>query len=445
MAKQRPINAEVPAARPPEADASAPAVPPPPPGPASPRQRSPRVPLALKLVAAAVLIAIAFVVAAILGGTGGDDRASPSPAPAPTTAGDEGGAETEAAPTAEELGFPAFATKNTTRVGGGDPASNAAGVALATFPASGDGRRPGAVTLVDEGDWRAAIAAAVLVAAPVSAPILISTADQLPEPTLQALDALDPSGSRAGRGAQAFALGDVAAPEDLQVTRIRGAGSAAMAAAIVKLRNRLFGAAPEHIVIASAEQAAFAMPAAAWAARSGDPILFARRGKLPAPTAAALKRHADTPVYVLGPQAAISAAVLREIAAINRRVRRVAGADPVASSVAFARHREEGFGWGIVDPGHGFVIARNDSPLDAAAAAPLSASGTWGPLLISDDADTLPPVLRDYLLDLKPGYTDDPTRAFYNHVWVIGDQEAIEVTQQGEIDELAELARIGGG
>ena len=46
---------------------------------------------------------------------------------------------------------------------------------------------------------------------------------------------------------------------------------------------------------------------------------------------------------------------------------------------------------------------------------------------------------------MKPGYTDNPTRAFYNHVWVIGDQEAISVNQQAEVNELAELAKIGGG
>ena len=48
------------------------------------------------------------------------------------------------------------------------------------------------------------------------------------------------------------------------------------------------------------------------------------------------------------------------------------------------------------------------------------------------------------MLDVKPGYTTDPTRAFYNHIWVIGDQEAIDVHQQAEIDQLAELAQIGG-
>jgi hypothetical protein len=81
--------------------------------------------------------------------------------------------------------------------------------------------------------------------------------------------------------------------------------------------------------------------------------------------------------------------------------------------------------------------------MDAGAAAPISASGTWGPLLLTEEADSLPGALRGYLLDVKPGYRTDPTRALYNRIWVIGDEEAIDVNQQAALDDLAELARIG--
>jgi hypothetical protein len=218
-----------------------------------------------------------------------------------------------------------------------------------------------------------------------------------------------------------------------------------MAATIAELRDRLFGSPPAHIVIAPSEQPQFAMPAAAWAARSGDPVLFAEGDVLPEATLAALKRHKKVPVYVLGPSSAISSKAIAAIAKVSGGVHRVAGKDPVASAIAFARYADGNFGWNINDPGHGFVLARTGSPLDAAAAAPLSASGTWGPLLLTDSATTLPAALREYLLDVKPGYTTNPTRAFYNHVWVIGDQEAIDVNQQAEVNELAELAKIGGG
>jgi len=166
---------------------------------------------------------------------------------------------------------------------------------------------------------------------------------------------------------------------------------------------------------------------------------------LPEATFAVLKRHEKVPVYVLGPSSAISSKALQAIAKVSASVHRVAGEDPVANAIAFARYADDSFGWNINDPGHGFVLAREDSPLAAAAAAPLSASGTWGPLLLTDSATTLPAALREYFLDVKPGYTTNPTRAFYNHVWVIGDQEAIDVNQQAEVNELAELAKIGGG
>jgi hypothetical protein len=445
VSADRPINADVPVADtpagtdpdPPKAEPDAP----------RPRQRKP-LPLTPLLLGAMVLVAIAFILVAVLGANGGPQSSSNSAAPAPAPAPAEGStaSESTAGQAAEQLGYPTFATGNTTRVGGSDPAANAAGVALAVFPSTTPSQRPGAVTLVGEDDWQGALAASVLMAAPVRAPVLISGPDGLPDPTSEALEALDPQGGTATGGATEFAIGDVATAEaGGRVARVKAGKPAATAAAIAKLRDRLVGSAPDHVVVAPAGQPGFAMPAAAWAARSGDPVLFAEGDKLPPPTAAALKRHSDVPVYVLGPSSAISAATVRQIAKIDGHVRRVSGKDPVANAIAFARYADGSFGWDINDPGHGLVLVRGDAPLDAAAAAPLSASGTWGPLLLTDSAARLPAALREYFLDLKPGYTTNPTRAFYNHVWVIGDQEAIDVNQQAEVNGLAELAKIGGG
>ena len=436
----RPINADVPAK---PGAAPKPAPPTKSPAPKAPKRRRKPIPAALKAVAGLFVLAVVFIIAAILGGGGGGSEGPETPAPvseAPSTP-----KEGPASRAADELGYPAFATANTTRVGGTDPASNAAGVALAAFPSTKPSQQPQAVTLVDAEDWRGAIAASVLMAAPLGAPVLISEADDVPEPTEQALDSLDPQGSKASKGSQAFAVGAASVPSDLEAKRIGSRGGTVAAAAIANLRDELFDSPPEHIVIAPAAQPDFAMPAAAWAARSGDPVLFADQDELPGPTAAVLERHPETSVYVLGPSSAISSGVVREIGKISKRVRRVSGEDPVASAIALARYADGSFGWNVNDPGHGFVIARSEEPLDAAAAAPLSASGTWGPLLLTDSADTLPATLRGYLLDVKPGYTTDPTRAFYNHIWLIGDQDAIDVNEQAEIDELAELAKIGSG
>ncbi|HEU4737728.1 MAG TPA: cell wall-binding repeat-containing protein [Solirubrobacterales bacterium] len=441
MIPKRPINADVPASEEPTAESpvEAPEEKPEAAPEPSEHQRGPGAPKAL---VALVALALIFIVAAIVWGSGGgDDSEAPAPAPTPTTS--ESGSEDTPSQSAEALGYPSFATNNTTRIGGSTPAANAAGAALAAFPSITEDQRPDAVTVVGEEDWAGAIAAAVLMAEPVRAPILFSGTDEVPDVTSEALDALDPQGSAATGEAPLFAVGRVTYPG--QAAPIDSGDPATTAAQIATLRDRLASEPPRHIVIASSAHPDFAMPAAAWAARSGDPVLYSDPDKLPAATTGALKKHPKVPVYVLGPSSVISSDVVREIDKIAKQVKRVAGEDPVANALALARYRDGSFGWNVNDPGHGFVLARDDSPADAAAAAPLSASGTWGPLLLTDDAASLPDDLRNYLLDVKPGYTTDPTRAFYNHVWVIGDQGAISVGQQAEVNELAELAKIGGG
>lgn len=444
---KRPINADVPAEEK-KAEKAAPAEPEKP-TPEAPRKPSPPStpesagPGTSRLLIALVALALVFIVVAIVWGTGGgeDDGAAETPAPAPAAAAEGKPDEAAAEQTAEALGYPGFATNNTTRIGGSDPAANAAGAALAVFPSTTPAQRPAAVTIVSEEDWAGAIAAAVLVAAPVRAPILYSGPAEMPEVSEEALAALDPQGSKDTGEASLFAIGTVAYPG--KAAPVDSGDPASTAAQVATLRDRLFGEPPKHIVVASDSRPDFAVPAAAWAARSGDPVLFSGAEKLPPPTAAVLKAHPQVPVYVLGPSSVVSSEVVREVAKLSKKVKRVAGEDPVANALALARYRDGSFGWNVNDPGHGFVLARSDAPADAAAAAPLSASGTWGPLLLTDNAGRLPEEVRSYLLDVKPGYTNDPTRAFYNHVWVIGDQNAIGIGQQAEVNELAELAKIG--
>lgn len=353
--------------------------------------------------------------------------------------------EDEEPEAAEELGFPAFATKNTTRVGGPDSAANAAGVALATFPSTGGVKGPDAVTLVNASDWPAGIAASVLISPPVQAPILVGEDDDVPDPTSTALDSLRPQGSPETDDTEAFRIGDVRVPSGLRTIGVGGADAAEVADAVDRLRQRLTDTEPQHILLAPLGKPAFAMPAAAWAARSGDPVLFVHRDSVPKPTMRALERHEEAPAFLLGPGSVASDRVLRQAQKASPAVQRVAGEDPVTNAIEFARFDAGSFGWNINDPGHGLVIANASQPLDAAAAAPLSGSGKWGPLLLTETPDLVPTALRGYLLDIKPGYRDDPTRAFYNHAWLIGNESALSISFQAQVDELLELAQVQGG
>jgi hypothetical protein len=174
-------------------------------------------------------------------------------------------------------------------------------------------------------------------------------------------------------------------------------------------------------------------------------VLFLQRESAPRATLDAIRAHKGVPVYVLGPASVISDRALAQVKKVAPSVTRVGAADPVTNSIEFARYVDGSFGWYINDPGPGVAIASYARPLDAAAAAPLSASGDWGPLLITTDPAQVPPTLRGYLLDVKPGYVDDPTRAVYNHIWLLGDQDAISVDFQAQVDELAEVTQVRSG
>jgi hypothetical protein len=303
-------------------------------------------------------------------------------------------------------------------------------------------KAPQAAMVVPDDDWQAGIAASVLVGPPTRMPVLISGESSVPDATAQALTQLNPSGAGTSGGISVYSADGAAVPSGFHGGELHGNSAAEIADQFDQLRQRLMKREPEHIVVVSADEPGYAMPAAAWAARSGDPVLFAGRNDVPAPTLAALRRHAAAAVYVLGPESVISKAVVSQIGRVSASVQRVGASGVVQNALSFARYTDGTFGWNLNDPGHGMELANSDRPLDAAAAAALASSGKWGPLLLTDSADTLPPELRGFLLDIKPGYATDPTRAVYNHIWLMGDATAIGGEVQAEIDELAELAPI---
>jgi hypothetical protein len=390
----------------------------------------------------AILCAL-LLLAGCGGGDSGDDPGRPTgggPAQEPPVLGREGDDEEAAA----GLGFPAFATSNTTRVGGADPIADAAGIAEAVFPSRDRDTRPRVVALADTADWRVAVSAAQLMAEPLRAPLLFSERGELPPATEQALGRLIPTGAKEAGGAQVIRVGEAAVAEGYKTTPVEGADHAALAQAIDRLQSAAAGKPSPAVIVASSEQHGFSMPAAGWAAKSGHPVLWVTRDAIPAATRAAITSHKRPKIYVLGPESAISKKVLDQLSDLGE-ARRISGADPVANAIAFARFSDGSFGWNVVDPGHGLVFVNTQRPLDAAAAAPLSATGTYGPALLVTAANALPAPLQDFLLDIQPGYDEDPVRGVYNHGWMIGDEGAISVDVQARIDALLEIQPVDRG
>ncbi|MGE4425861.1 MAG: hypothetical protein AB7G37_05335 [Solirubrobacteraceae bacterium] len=363
----------------------------------------------------------------------GDDEPSPFQTPG----------ETEEA--VADLGFPVLATRNTTRVSTSDPIAGAASVARAIYSGGAPETKAAAVTLVDSGDWRAALAATALMAPPLGAPILFSDGDSLPDASSDALKALAPTGSDpAGGKAQVIRVGDTARPDGLRSTTIDGADPYTLALGIDRFAAAARKRQSNRVLVVSADAPEYAAPAAAWAAKTGDPIAFVTKTGVPPVTARQLRDHQDPSLFVLGPSKVIPPAVSKALRRFGT-VRRVGGQDPVTNAIAFAGYRAGSFGWGINSPGNNYAITRSEDVLSAISLAPLSASGLHGPLLLLDRKDSLACPLLQFLLDYQPGFyagQGDPSEIAHGRAWIAGDPETVTPVLQSRIDALLEVSPV---
>jgi putative cell wall-binding protein len=414
--------------------------------------------------ASAVIVCVALAMIAAGCGGGSKQHSSSTGTPAASTATSTSGSASRQTSTSasagrgpqtpQNLGFPRVATRNTTRVGGSGAVADAAGVALAVFPSAAPGTHPTVVTVAPTDNWEAALASSVLMAPPIHAPVLLSGPDSLPAPTTDALKLLAPTGSGRLSGAQVVLVGGVPKPSGLRAATIGGSDPYSAAAEIDRFVTAADGGrASPDVVIASSSDPAYAMPAAGWAAESGDPILFVTPKSIPKPTIQALQAHQKPKIYVLGPPSVVSNSVFKQLGRYGA-VKRISGADPASNSVAFAVYRDPpckfgqacvhvpgSFGWAMRGPGHGYTLLNASQPLTAAASAALSGSADYGPQLVVDNGSTLSkPVLNFFLNYATPGYTQEgPTAAVYDHAWIIGDERVLSLAAQAEVDELMQV------
>jgi len=363
--------------------------------------------------------------------------------------GGSGGPVPSLAPVAEE-GAVTVTTRNTTRVGGADPVVDAAAVARVVYPGLTGTSRPQAVVVVDRHDWPAALAASPLAGAPLNAPILYAEGGSLPQISREALEAMHPTGAAALGGAQVIRVGTQAAiPTGYVARTLAHSDAAGIAGEVEKVLSTVAGAPPKQaIVVGLGGARSLQMPAPGLAAMSAVPLLGVGGGELPAATEGLLRSMHRPAIYVVN-AAKLSPAALGALARLGRVTRipekeGTVATTPSGSSIAAARFTDGTFGWGIKEPGHGLVFARSSRPFDAPAAALLSATGDYGPLLLLETATTIPQPLVTYLSDIQPAYTSapefSPVRGVYNHGWLIGDEAAIALSTQAQLDSLLEIS-----
>ncbi len=355
-----------------------------------------------------------------------------------------GGVETVVVHTGA-AGTAATATRNTTRLGGSDAVADAAAVTRAAYPGLTASTRPQAVVIADAHDWPAALAASALASAPLGAPLLYSEGSSLPQASAQTLRALAPTGSSTLGGVQLLLLGSSAQAPSGYRARASAAGDPySLAVSVAKLLTIARGTSPRQVIVVNIDgPPALAMPAAGLAAQSGAPILFVTSSDVPAATAGELEGLGRPTIYTVG-STAIGEGVLSELArygAVKRaEVSQGEDATPAGNAIAVSRFADGSFGWGVRESGHGLAFANATRPFDAPAAAILSATGDYAPLLLLEDATGVPSPLSHYLSDIQPAAPhSQPVKGVYNHGWLIGDERAISATTQAELDAMLQI------
>ena len=230
--------------------------------------------------------------------------------------------------------------------------------------------------------------------------------------------------------------------------------AASTAAEVARVLDAARGSAPRSVIAVDlAAPRALQMPAAGLAAESGAAIVYIDGRTVPAATEKLLARgfNGRPAIYLLGSTAPAAARValsrlgrVSVIEAPGQASHRGLAPESVSeNAIATARFAASGFGWDIHEGGHGLVFANSARPLDAPAAAPLSSHGDYAPLLLLEEARSVPSSLARYLSNIQPGYSETvpPVRSLYNHGWLIGDEASISVGVQAQLDAMLEVVQ----
>ncbi|MEC0246332.1 MULTISPECIES: cell wall-binding repeat-containing protein [Paenibacillus] len=350
------------------------------------------------------------------------------------------------------VSMPWIASKNTTRINTSDPAEAAVLVSKTLWMATSDANRPGGIILANPKDWQTTLVSADLIHHPNNGPVLFVNKDNVPDVTLNELKRLKPIGTETNKGTQVILVGDLDPKVEEQVKalgyktdKIAGGNPAAVAKAVDAYYTAVAKENPPSVIIGSMDSEEYTMPAVNWIAHMPEPLLYVKKDEVPQETVDALKtRGGKANIYLLGPESIISAKVQEQLGQFGKVVR-IAGNDPYANAVAFAKYKDSatGFGWGITTPGHNFSFVNKDSAALALAAAPFSHLGKHAPLLWTDK-DKLPDTVMTYVMSVQPKYKKEPTEGPYNHAWLTGSEDSLTAAAQGEIDSMLEIVSETG-
>ena len=288
-----------------------------------------------------------------------------------------------------------------------------------------------------------ALAAAVLMADPIRAPVLLTDGEEMPERDARPRSTRWPRPARSPPAARrSSASATSRGPRGLKTTDLVGKDPATLARAIDAFHAAARGASSDSVLRRQRRRARVrhARRRLGGQERRPDPVRRPRR-RCPADQAPAIAAHQQPRIYVLGPSTVISPKVT--VAAAQARARSSASAArtrrPTRSSSRKLPRRRRSAGASST-PATAWCSPIRAGPPTPPRPRRCRPAARGARCCCSATTASCPRSVEDYLLDIQPGYRDDPTRGVYNHGWIIGDDTAISVAAQARIDALLEIA-----
>ena len=356
--------------------------------------------------------------------------------------------------------------KNVARVGGASDAETAQYVFEIAYPSTRAENQPGTIVTVTS-DWRVALATTPLIARPINGAVVIAEAGAVDQESQREIERMrspasttrtispPTTGASAEAGAASSPPASARAPKNLFIgvatqpggEQITDDDPASVAGAIDERRASVRGGPSQNVIIVAADaDYRWALPAGAYAARTGTPILFVTRDGVPTATTAALqKRNGQAVIFVLGPTEAVPANIFDQLKQFGS-VTRIEGGDYYESAVRFAEFRdnEANFGWGHTGRGPrqwsavNSILVNGDRWQDGVLAVHLARGGKSGPLLFTERG-RLPAIVDNYLWRQRPVFSNTPAEGPFNHVWVVGSFDRIAYGVQAWADYSQEI------
>jgi hypothetical protein len=407
--------------------------------------------------------------------------------PSTTWAQSNTGPTITAPPPPEEPTLRSADTKYTTRLYGTNPAELAVAVTQHVYTAAidpnapninnNDGDRPWGITLITPDDPLVGISATPLIHFPDDAPILFVNNDGIPQVTLDEIKRLGDTGILRDNNIDVFAVGAAANPAvlsqlqalNLTVDTITGSDIFTLANNIDikygQIQNpdtgvpqmatsaSTGGGGVMDVMIGSVDAWQYILPATHWVSHMPTGLLWVNKDSVPQPTIDALKRRMGrATIYVWGGPNEVSSQVVQQLNQYGS-VTRISNDDGVAynapptdtaveTSIAFAKMWDPSgmMGWNITGPGHGFTLINSNNWQAAVGSAILSHLGFHAPLLLTNDASTLPPGVAGFFQQVAPGYRTSPADGPYNMTYVVGTYQELSWPMQAHIDFISGMA-----